>query len=76
MNSKLNCADCWAFLLAQLVKNLPAMQETWAHSLVSKIPWRKKWLPTPVFLPGEFHGQSGWPATVHGVTKSQTWLRN
>ena len=22
-----------------------------------KIPWRRKWLPTPVFLPGEFHGQ-------------------
>ena len=24
---------------------------------VMKIPWRRKWLPTPVFLPGEFHGQ-------------------
>ena len=24
---------------------------------VGKIPWRTKWLPTPVFLPGEFHGQ-------------------
>ena len=24
---------------------------------VRKIPWRKEWLPTPVFLPGEFHGQ-------------------
>ena len=24
---------------------------------VGKIPWRKKWQPTPVFLPGEFHGQ-------------------
>ena len=23
---------------------------------VGKIPWRKKWQPTPVFLPGEFHG--------------------
>ena len=22
-----------------------------------KIPWRRKWQPTPVFLPGEFHGQ-------------------
>jgi len=22
-----------------------------------KIPWRRKWLPTPVFLPGESHGQ-------------------
>ena len=24
---------------------------------VGKIPWRRKWLPTPMFLPGEFHGQ-------------------
>ena len=24
---------------------------------IRKIPWRKEWLPTPVFLPGEFHGQ-------------------
>ena len=24
---------------------------------VGKIPWRKEWLPTPLFLPGEFHGQ-------------------
>ena len=26
---------------------------------VGKIPWRRKWLPTPVFLPGESHGQRG-----------------
>ena len=25
---------------------------------VRKIPWRKEWLPTPVFLPREFHGQT------------------
>ena len=24
---------------------------------LGKIPWRRKWQPTPVFLPGEFHGQ-------------------
>ena len=24
---------------------------------IKKIPWRREWLPTPVFLPGEFHGQ-------------------
>ena len=24
---------------------------------VQKIPWRRKWLPTPVFLPRKFHGQ-------------------
>ena len=27
------------------------------QSLVRKIPWRRKWQPTPVFLPGESHGQ-------------------
>ena len=36
-------------------------------------PWRREWLPTPVFLLGEFHGQRSPRATVHGVTKSQTW---
>ena len=42
-----------ASLVAQLVKNLFAMQET----QVRKIPWRRKWQPTPVLLPGEFHEQ-------------------
>ena len=40
-----------------MVKNLPAMQEAQVWSLVRKILWRREWLPTPVFLPGEFHGQ-------------------
>ena len=39
-----------------------------------KIPWRREWQPTPVFLPGESHGRGAWCATVHGVTKSQTQL--
>ena len=42
----------WASLVAQLVKNLPAMQETW----VGKIPWRRESLPTPVFWAEEFRG--------------------
>ena len=48
----------WAFLVAQLVKNPPAMRETCVWSLGGKIPWRREWLPTTVFFPGEFHGQS------------------
>ena len=36
---------------------------------VGTIPWSRKWLPTPVFLPGESQGQRSWWATVHGVTK-------
>jgi len=34
-----------------VVKNPPAMQKTQVDSWVGKIPWRKKWQPTPVFLP-------------------------
>ena len=50
----------WASLVAQMVKNLPAMQETWMRSLggiSGKMPWRREWQPTPVFLPGKFHGE-------------------
>ena len=45
-----------ASLVAQMVKNLPAVQEIQARSLVRKIPWRRKWQPISVLLPGEFHG--------------------
>ena len=38
-------------------KNPPAMQEIQVQSLGQEIPWRRKWLPTAVFLPGEPHGQ-------------------
>ena len=41
---------------------------------VRKIPWRREWLPTPVFLPRESHGQRSLWATVHGVAKSWTLL--
>ena len=55
----------WASLVAQLVENLPAVQET----RVWKIPWRREWLPTPAFWPGEFHGvYSPWGH------KESTWL--
>ena len=40
---------------------------------VEKIPCRREWQPTPVFLPGEFHGQrSLGHYIVHGVSKSRT----
>ena len=55
-----------------MVKNLPAMQENLFDPLVGKIPCRRKWQPTPVFLPGESCGQKSLGATVHGVTKSWT----
>ena len=33
------------------------MRETWVWSLGREDPWRRKWQPTPVFLPGESHGR-------------------
>ena len=50
-----------------MVKNLPAMQETqemWVQSLDGKIPWRKAWQLTPVFLLRESHGQRSLVAYV------------
>ena len=102
-----------AFLVAQLVKNLPVMQETWLDSWVGKITWRRDRLPTIFGLPcwaqiiknpsamrdtwvGSLgwedpleegmathssllawripKGRGAWQATVHGVTKSRTWV--
>ena len=54
-------------IVAQLVKNPPAMWETGFDPWVGTIPWRKERLATPVFQPGEVHGlYSPW------VTKSRT----
>ena len=50
----------WASLVAQLVKNLPAMRETWVQFLSWEDALEKgkatEGLLTPVFWPGEFHG--------------------
>ena len=55
-----------ASLVAQLVKNLPAMWETW----IGKIPWRRERLPTPEFWPGEFHGlYSPWGCKESDMTE-------
>ena len=51
----------------------------WATSLslFTFMHWRRKWQPTPVFLPGESQGQGAWWAAVYGVAQSRTrpkWL--
>ena len=46
-----------ASLVAQMVKNLPAMQETHVLFLDGEDPLEKEWQPTPVFLPRKLHGQ-------------------
>ena len=40
-----------------MLKNLPVMQETLVQSLGQEDPLEKEMVTTPVFLPGEFHGQ-------------------
>ena len=51
--------------MAQLVKNPPAMWETWVQSLAWEDSLEKVTLPTPVYWPG-----------VHGVANSRTQLNN
>ena len=41
---------------------------------VTKIPWKRKWQPTPVFLPGESHGQRSLAGYSPWITKSWTRL--
>ena len=41
---------------------------------VGKIPWRRKWQPVPVFLPGEFQGQRSLPGSHPWDHKSWTHL--
>ena len=60
-----------------MLKDSPAMQETWVGSLgredplekemARKIPWKRK--STPVFLPGKPMVRKAWQATVHGVPR-------
>ena len=45
----------WAFLVAQVVKILSAMGETWVRSLGRESALEKEMQPTPVFLPGKSH---------------------
>ena len=61
-------------LVAQTVKNCPAMQETWVDHWVGKIPWRREWQLISGFLPGESHGQRTLEWCSHGDAMSQKWL--
>ena len=60
-----------------MVKNSSAMQEIWVSSLGGIIPWRREWLPIPVFLPGEFHRQRslvGYSPWCHKELDTTKWL--
>ena len=64
-------------LLAQTVKNPPAMQETWVQSLGWEDPLEEGMTTHSTILVCRIPMDRGaWLGTVHGVTKSQTWLSN
>ena len=44
-------------LVAQRVKRLSTMWETWVQALGWEVPWRRKWQPTPGLLPRKSHGR-------------------
>ena len=65
----------WASLVAQTVKNPPAMQENWVRSLGWEDPLEEGIAPHSSVLAGRIPMDRGaWWATVHGVTKGQTRL--
>ena len=67
----------WASLVAQMVKDPPAMQETWIRSLSWEDPLEEGMATYSSILAWRMPMDRGaWWATVHGVTKSQTRLSN
>ena len=53
-------SEVWASQVTLVVKNTPAKAGDTKQGFgpwVRKIPWRRLWQPTPVFLSGESHGQ-------------------
>ena len=85
----LSYASSWAIPVTNWVQNLPAMQEMQkigVQSLGQENPVKRKWQPTPVFLPGKFHEQRnlvgynplghkrvGHDWVTKATTKSSTW---
>ena len=61
----------WSFSIIRLQCGRPGF-----NPWVGKIPWRRKWQPTPVFLPGESHGQRSLAGYIPWDRKSQIWLRD
>ena len=59
------------------VYGVARIRHDWATSLslFTFLHWRRKWQPTPVFLPGESQGREAWLTAIYGVTQSQTRLK-
>ena len=67
----------WDSLVAQSVKIICLQyKRPRFDSWMGKTPWKRKWQPTSVFLPGESHGQRSLAGYNPWDHKSQTWLSN
>ena len=72
-------SSVWASLVAQLVKNLPGVQETQVLSLGWEDPLEEEMVTPPVSLPGKSHGQrslvgcSPWGCKESGTTEQLNW---
>ena len=62
------------FLVAQMVTNLPAMQETWVRTLGQKETLEKEMATHSSILAGEPMDRGAWRATAHEVAENQTLL--
>ena len=73
--TKIRIVKAVVSLVAQMVKNLPAMQETWVWSLGWEDPLEEDMATHSSILAWRFPMDRGaWQVRVHGVAKSQTWL--
>ena len=69
----------WGSQVALIAKNcltVQEMQETWVWSLVRKIPWRRAWQPTSVFLPGESCRQRSLVGSIGLRRIGYGWVHN
>ena len=67
----------WASLVAQMLKNMPAMRETWVSSWVGKIPWRRACNPLQYFClenPHEQRSLAGYSPWDHEESEMTKWL--
>ena len=67
----------WTFLVAQMVKNLPAMQDTWTQSPSQEdFSGEGNSYPLQYSCLEKSMDKGAWQATVHGVTKNWTQVSN
>ena len=76
LTNSLICLGSWASQVALVIKNPPGNAgDVGFYPWVGKIPWRRKWQPTPGFLPGASHGRrslvgsSPWGHTESNTTE-------